>query len=271
MRALAALTCFGRRCDPSDPLAGRGRRPPQRTARRGRRDFRSRAAARSGRPRRGPPPLQKQGADVSFFAIESVEEQFALPAGVPLTAAGKRGRRDTIRIIAALRRFAADLDVVAAFQPYVGVLGAQARLGRNWVLVTGQKPCHRRHLDEKHRGVRRRSCSSPPDTDPVPLLPGRAALGVSVDARHADCRPRIRPSPLVDGWAGRESWRETVACAVSVELLTRTEMSYYLPTSEIRTEYFWRFPKSLIAVQRPLLNPGLTVDRRAAEARRCAG
>jgi glycosyltransferase involved in cell wall biosynthesis len=86
----------------------------------------------------------EQGADVSFFAIEPAEEQFALPAGVPLTVAGKRGRRDTIRIIAALRRFAADLDVVAAFQPYVGVLCAHARLGCNWVLVTGQDPRHRR-------------------------------------------------------------------------------------------------------------------------------
>jgi hypothetical protein len=47
-----------------------------------------------------------------------------------------------------------------------------------------------------------------------------------------------------------ESWRESVARTLSVELLTRTEMSYYFPTSEITTEYFWRFPKSLIAVRR---------------------
>jgi hypothetical protein len=47
-----------------------------------------------------------------------------------------------------------------------------------------------------------------------------------------------------------ESWRESVGRTLSVELLTRTEMSYYFATLEIRTEYFWRFPGSLIAVRR---------------------
>ncbi len=86
----------------------------------------------------------EHGADVRFFAVERSEEAYALPDGVPLTCADKTALRDTGRVILALRRFAAGCDVVAAFQPYVGLLCVLAGVRCPWLIVTGQDPRHTR-------------------------------------------------------------------------------------------------------------------------------
>ena len=82
------------------------------------------------------------GADVRVFAVESGAAPYALPGGVGVTVAGKTSRLHTWRVVRSLRRFASECDVVAAFQPYLGVLCWSARLRSPWVLVTGQDPRH---------------------------------------------------------------------------------------------------------------------------------
>jgi glycosyltransferase involved in cell wall biosynthesis len=86
----------------------------------------------------------EHGADVRFFAVEPSDEAYALPEDVSLTVAGKAGLLDTARVLGALRRFAASCDVIAAFQPYVGLLCVLARVPCPWMIVTGQDPRRRR-------------------------------------------------------------------------------------------------------------------------------
>ena len=80
------------------------------------------------------------GAEVRFFAVESSDQPYALPERVSLTVAGKAGLRDTAHVVRALRRFAASCDVIAAFQPYLGLLCVLARVRCPWLIVAGQDP-----------------------------------------------------------------------------------------------------------------------------------
>jgi glycosyltransferase involved in cell wall biosynthesis len=86
----------------------------------------------------------EQGAAVRFFAVEAADEQYPLPPSVAVTVAAKGSRRDTARVILSLRRFAADCDLVAAFQPYVAALCLIAGIRVPTLLVSGQDPRQRR-------------------------------------------------------------------------------------------------------------------------------
>ena len=88
----------------------------------------------------GAPAADDHGADVRFFAAEASDESYALPERVSLTVAGKARLRDTAHVIRALQRFAARCDVIAAFQPYIGLLCALARVRCPWLIVAGQDP-----------------------------------------------------------------------------------------------------------------------------------
>ena len=59
---------------------------------------------------------------------------------------------------------------------------------------------------------------------------------------------RLRLSQL--GPWGRVDDREGLERLLNVELLTRTEMRYLFPESEILTEHALGLPKSLVAVRR---------------------
>jgi glycosyltransferase involved in cell wall biosynthesis len=95
------------------------------------------------------------GAEVRLFVLRDDQPRYSLPSGVPVEAAGKAGRADLPRLVARLRRFAADCDVLAAFQVYVGLLCALARPRPPWVLVTGQDPRRWRDSSRIPAGVYR--------------------------------------------------------------------------------------------------------------------
>jgi glycosyltransferase involved in cell wall biosynthesis len=80
-----------------------------------------------------------RGAAVRVLALEDGGQGYSLPQQVAVEVLGKRTRRDAARAIVKLRALARECDVVAAFQPYVGMLLMLAG-ARNHLIVTGQDP-----------------------------------------------------------------------------------------------------------------------------------
>lgn len=140
----------------------------------------------------------EQGAEVRFFAVEAADEEYPLPPNVAVTVAAKASRRDTARVVLALRGFAAGCDVVAAFQPYVGALCLSAGIRAPTLLVSGQDPRHRR------------------DTSRMPAFVWRLAFGSAVAAAAPskgliECHERMGLRPrtkwhLVPNMVGDEAF-----------------------------------------------------------------
>jgi glycosyltransferase involved in cell wall biosynthesis len=87
--------------------------------------------------------ISRQGGRLRVLALEATGSSYSLPPGTELRTLGKTRKQDTPRVLIELSRFAHGCDVVAAFQPYAGLLCRAARV-RPYVLVTGQDPRHRR-------------------------------------------------------------------------------------------------------------------------------
>ena len=83
--------------------------------------------------------VEAQGARTLLVSLETTVDGYPLPPSAGLLTVGKRRRRDTANAIRHLRKLAAVTDVVAAFQPYVGLLCALAGAPRV-IIVTGQDP-----------------------------------------------------------------------------------------------------------------------------------
>lgn len=127
-----------------------------------------------------------QGADVRVLALEHGDRQYALPEGISAEIVGKQARRDAVRALVALRRLASGCDVVAAFQPYMGLLCMLAGV-RKHLIVTGQDPRHWR------------------DTTRVPATLLRAgfrsaALATAPSRGLIDCHREMGIRPRGDRW-----------------------------------------------------------------------
>lgn len=127
-----------------------------------------------------------QGAAVRVFSLEAAERAYELPPGTSLEVAGKASRRDLGRIVLALRRFAADCDVVAAFQPFMGLLCMAGGTSR-YVLVTGQDPRHWRDTSRVPRPVMRAGF-------------GRALAATAPSRGLIDCHRALGLRPRADRW-----------------------------------------------------------------------
>ena len=79
------------------------------------------------------------GAEVLVLALEASEQRYPLPDGARLLTVGKTGRRDTFRSLRHVRKLAGACDVIAAFQPYMGLLCLLAG-ARPYIVVSGQDP-----------------------------------------------------------------------------------------------------------------------------------
>lgn len=80
------------------------------------------------------------GWDVEVLVLAHGPGEYALPSGVPVSSAQKRGALDLVRVARAVRALAHRVDVLAAFQPYMGLFCAAQPLPAPWVLVTGDDP-----------------------------------------------------------------------------------------------------------------------------------
>ena len=79
------------------------------------------------------------GAEVLVLALEATEQRYPLPEGARLLTVGKQSRRDTLRGLRHVRKLGDACDVVAAFQPYMGLLCLLA-CARPYIVVSGQDP-----------------------------------------------------------------------------------------------------------------------------------
>lgn len=127
-----------------------------------------------------------QGAEVRVLALEGGGNQYPLPGGVAAEIVGKQARRDALRALVRLRRLARACDVIAAFQPYVGMLCTFAGIRRH-LIVTGQDPRHWK------------------DTSNVPPALFRAAfrgasLATAPSAGLIDCHRGLGIAPRGDRW-----------------------------------------------------------------------
>lgn len=80
------------------------------------------------------------GSDVEVLVLNRPAGEYALPDGIPVSSAEKRGALDLVRVGRAVRALARRVDVIAAFQPYTGLFCAGQALPSPWVLVTGEDP-----------------------------------------------------------------------------------------------------------------------------------
>jgi glycosyltransferase involved in cell wall biosynthesis len=81
----------------------------------------------------------RQGAAVRMLALEPASETYRLPPQATVEVVGKSRRRDTLRAVARLRRWARGCHAVVAFQPYIGALCMLGRVDP-CLLVAGEDP-----------------------------------------------------------------------------------------------------------------------------------
>jgi hypothetical protein len=74
------------------------------------------------------------------LALHPASTRYELPAQVTVHVVGKRDAWSTGLVVRRLRAFARNLDVVVAFQPYIGLPVRLARVKLPWLLVTVQDP-----------------------------------------------------------------------------------------------------------------------------------
>lgn len=79
------------------------------------------------------------GAEVLVLSLEESHQRYPLPTNARLLTVGKTSRRDTLRGLRHVRKLADSCDVVAAFQPYMGLL-CLASGARPYIIVSGQDP-----------------------------------------------------------------------------------------------------------------------------------
>ena len=79
------------------------------------------------------------GAEVLVLALEETDQRYPLPDGARLLTVGKASRRDTLKGLRHVRKLSDACDVVAAFQPYMGLLCLLSG-ARPYVIVSGQDP-----------------------------------------------------------------------------------------------------------------------------------
>ncbi len=79
------------------------------------------------------------GAEVLVLSLERSAQRYPLPPGARLLTVGKTSRRDTLNGLRHMRKLAESCDVVAAFQPYMGLL-CLASGARPYIIVSGQDP-----------------------------------------------------------------------------------------------------------------------------------
>jgi glycosyltransferase involved in cell wall biosynthesis len=84
--------------------------------------------------------LAAAGREVRVLSLLETAHCYELPPGVSVETLGKASARDTIAAVHAVRRLADAVDIVIAFQPYVGLLCLLARISTPWMLVTGDDP-----------------------------------------------------------------------------------------------------------------------------------
>ncbi|MDP9400524.1 MAG: glycosyltransferase [Actinomycetota bacterium] len=98
---------------------------------------------------------QALGAEVSVLAVEATATTYAVAPGTRVEVVGKAGFADTRRVLGRVRRFAERCDVIAAFQPYCGLLCAVAGIRTPWLIVAGQDPRQLRDTGRFPLGVYR--------------------------------------------------------------------------------------------------------------------
>ena len=79
------------------------------------------------------------GAEVRVLSLEESPQRYPLPPNARLLTVGKTSRRDTLRGLRHVRKLGDSCDVVAAFQPYMGLLCLVSG-ARPYIIVSGQDP-----------------------------------------------------------------------------------------------------------------------------------
>jgi glycosyltransferase involved in cell wall biosynthesis len=84
--------------------------------------------------------LAESGREVRVLSLLRTANRYDLPCDVSVEILGKAAAKDGLAAVRAVRRLAREVDVLVAFQPYVGVLCALARTATPWLIVTGDHP-----------------------------------------------------------------------------------------------------------------------------------
>lgn len=84
--------------------------------------------------------LAAAGREVRVLSLLRTPNRYELPSNVPVETLGKTSVGDTVTAVRAVRRLASSVDVVVAFQPYLGLLCMLARTSTPWMIVTGDDP-----------------------------------------------------------------------------------------------------------------------------------
>jgi glycosyltransferase involved in cell wall biosynthesis len=84
--------------------------------------------------------LAAAGREVRVLTLLRTPNRYELPSNVSVETLGKTSAGDTFASVHAVRRLARSVDVVVAFQPYMGLLCMLARTSTPWMIVTGDDP-----------------------------------------------------------------------------------------------------------------------------------
>ncbi len=127
--------------------------------------------------------VARAGHEVELLGLHARGQEYAVPVSARVDYVGKRGPMDLARVLRAVRGLARRVDVVAAFQPYLGLFCAAQPLAVPWLLVTGEDP--RRFADTSRvptrllgAGVRRAAVRVAPTRG---LVECHRALGLGRD------------------------------------------------------------------------------------------